>query len=209
MDFLAPQMFPYSVAFLIFTIFALLEFISLILGWGIFAFLDTHFDSDTDIEVQTSLGNFFGFVNPQKVPFSMVLLSFFFIFSFLGSILQNIFGLFPLFITVPIVFILTIILLRHTTNIIEKLLPKETSEAVYTDSFLGKKALILDPICKKDFPARAKLKDIYGESHYIRVEPLNNKEIFKEKELVIIMEKKGEIFLAEKKMTQKNYSIDI
>jgi len=197
MNFLAPEMFPYSVAFMIFAIFAVLEFSSLLLGWGIFSFLDNIFDADVDIDAQTSLGNFFGFVNPQKVPFSMVIISFFFIFSFVGTLLQNILGLLPIIITLPTVLIVSLILLRHMTNIIGKLMPKETTEVVSTDSFLGKKAIILDPIAKRELPARAKIKDIYGEIHYIRVEPMSSEDVFKEGEEVLVIEKSGALFLVE------------
>ncbi|NEW60508.1 YqiJ family protein [Sulfurovum sp. bin170] len=200
MEFSAPEMLPYSVAFMIFAIFAVLEFSSMILGWGIFAFLDDIFSIDTDIEAETSLGNFFGFVNPQKVPFSMVLISFFFIFSFLGSLIQNIFGLLPIVLTLPIVLIITVVLLRHTTNIIGRVMPKETTEVVSTDSFLGKKATILDPLAKRGLPARAKIRDIYGESHYIRVEPMGDDDVFKEGDEIILIEKSGSLFLVSEKI---------
>ncbi|HIO95753.1 MAG TPA: DUF1449 family protein [Campylobacterales bacterium] len=203
MPFLAPEMLPYSVAFMIFTLFAFLELTSLILGWGLFDFLDDIFSiNHTDIELEstTSLGSFFGYINPQKVPFSMVLVSFFFIFGFTGTLLQNILGLLPLIITLPTVFLVTFILLRHTTNLIGKLLPKETTEVVSTDSFIGKKALILDPIAKKDFPARAKIKDIYDETHYIRVEPFDKADIFVEGDEVIVIEKSNLIFFVEKRL---------
>jgi hypothetical protein len=83
------------------------------------------------------------------------------------------------------------------TNIIGKLMPKETTEVVSTDSFLGKKAIILDPIAKRELPARAKIKDIYGEIHYIRVEPMSSEDVFKEGEEVLVIEKSGALFLVE------------
>ncbi len=200
MQFLAPEMLPYSVSFLIFLTFAFLEVMVLLLGWGMFDILDDLFSpeqADVDLNIQTSLGSLFAYINPHKVPFSMLLISFFFVFAFLGTLIQNIFGLLPLLITLPISSILTFISLRHISSFIASLLPKETSEVVSTDSFVGKKALILDPIAKEDLPARAKIKDIYGEVHYIRVEPLNPKETFKEGDIVLIIEKKGLIFFIE------------
>ena len=203
MDFLAPQMLPYSVAFLIFAIIGFLEFTSLLLGWAVFGFLDDMMisnHSDIQIEPSSSISGFFGYINPQKVPFSMVLLSFFFIFSFIGTLFQNIFGLLPLFITLPIVIILTIIALRHITNIIGKILPNESTDVVSTDSFIGKKAIILDPKSQRDLPARAKITDIHGSNHYIRVEPLQEKETFIEADEVIVMEKAKSIFYVEKRL---------
>ncbi len=202
MDFLAPEMFPYSVAFMIFIIIAFLEFISLLLGWAIFGFLDEIFISNhSDIQIDTSspISGFFGYINPQKVPFSMVLVSFFFIFGFIGTLLQNILGLLPLIITLPIVIFFTFILLRHITNIIGKILPNETTEVVSTDSFIGKIAIILDLKAKRNLPARAKLIDVYGSNHYIRIEPLQEEETLIEGDEVIIMEKGKSIFYVEKR----------
>jgi len=203
MNFLAPEMLPYSVAFMIFAIIAFLEFVSLFLGWAIFGFLDDIIitnHSDIDIGSTSSLSGFFGYINPQKVPFSMVLVSFFFIFGFTGTLLVNIFGLLPLFITLPIVVIITFVLLRHITNIIGKVLPNETTEVVSTDSFIGKRAIILDPNAKRDLPARAKMTDVYGSNHYIRVEPLGENDTFVEGDEVIIMEKSKSIFYVEKRL---------
>jgi len=197
MNFLAPEMLPYSVAFIIFSVFAVLEFASLLLGWGIFGFLDSVFDIDVDVEAETSLSGFFGFVNPQKVPLSMVIISFFFIFSFLGTLIQNIVGLVPIVASLPVVSVLSIVFLRYMTNTIGRFMPKETTEVVSTDSFLGKKATILDPIAKRDCPARAKIKDVYGESHYIRVEPMGDNDLFREGDEVLVIEKLRGIFLVE------------
>lgn len=201
MQFLAPEMLPYTVAFAIFGIFALLEVITLLIGLTLFSFLDDVFvSSHGDIDAETSLGGFFAYVNPKEVPLSMVLVSFFFIFSFMGALLQTIFGLVPLFVSLPIVLVLTFFLLRYMTTIIGNLLPKETSEVVSTDSFIGKKALLLDPKSKKNLPARAKVQDVYGEIHYIRVEPLSEEDVFYEGEAVLIVEKSNLIFLVEKSL---------
>ncbi|MEA3490513.1 MAG: DUF1449 family protein [Campylobacterota bacterium] len=206
-DFLAPEMLPYSVALMIFAIIAFLEFVSLLLGWAIFGFLDDIIitnHSDIHIESTGLVSGFFGYINPQKVPFSMVLVSLFFIFAFIGTLLQNIFGLLPLIITLPIVTFLTFILLRHLTNIIAKILPNETTEVVSTDSFLGKTAVILDPKAQRGLPARAKTRDVYGSDHYIRVEPLEEKETLIEGEEVIVMQKVKSVFYVEKRLEIKH-----
>ena len=203
MDFLSAEMLPYSISFLIFLTFAFLEVMVLILGWGLFDFLDDFFtpqQGDLDLDAQSSLGSFFSFINPNKVPFSMVLISLFFIFSFFGALIQTIFGLLSLTITLPIVIVLSLVSLRHVSIMIGNLLPKDTSEVVSTDSFIGKKALILDPKTKKDLPARAKIKDVYGEIHYIRVEPLSSDDLFYEGDTVLVLEKSGLIFFVEKSL---------
>jgi len=203
MDFLAPQMLPYSVAFMIFAIIAFLEFTSLLLGWAFFSFLDDMLVSNhSDIEIESTglMSDFFGYINPHKVPFSMLLVSLFFLFGFIGTLVQNIFGLWSLYLTLPIVSVITFILLRHTTNIIAKVLPKESTEVVSTESFLGKIAIILDQKAQRNLPARAKIVDVYGSNHYIRVEPLQDDEILKEHDEVIVMEKFESIFYVEKRL---------
>lgn len=201
MNLLAPEMLPYSVSILIFAIFALLEVLSFLLGWGIFSFLDDLFDvehSDIELDNSTTLGGLFSYLNPQRVPFSMVILSFFFLFGFLGHLLQKIVGLFPLWITLPVTLLLSLVLLRHITGFIGRVLPRETSEVVSVESFIGKQAMILDPVSQKELPARAKLKDAYGAIHYIRVEPFHEEDKFYEGDQVIVLEKRESIFLVEK-----------
>ncbi len=199
MDFSAPEILPYTVSVAIFAIFAALEFLSLIFGWGLFSFLDSFFDIDVDVDIESegSLSNFFGFVNPKNVPFSMVLISFFFLFGFLGTLLITTIGKIPLWISIPIVLIVSIVALRAITNIIAKVMPKEVSEVVTTDSFIGKKALILDPKATDKLPARAKIKDIYNQEHYIRVKPLDKNKTIYEDTKVLIIRKDGDIFLVE------------
>ncbi len=205
LPFLTPQMLPYSVSFLVFMIFASLELLSFLLGWGIFDFLDDFFDAghaDMESDATTTLGGFFSYLNPHKVPLSMVILSFFFLFGLTGNLLQTLIGVYPLSVTIPVVLPITLVALRHTTSQIGKVIPRETTEVVSSDSFIGKEAVILDPVATRGNPARAKLRDVYGSMHYIRVEPHSEEDTFKEGDKVIVLEKDKSIFRVEKSMMQ-------
>lgn len=63
---------------------------------------------------------------------------------------------------------------RLTSGILSKFVFKEESSALSEESFLGQEAEIVIGIARKDHPAQAKLKDHYGQLHYILVEPDDN-----------------------------------
>ncbi len=186
---------PYNIAFAVFGIFAILEILSLLIGMGLFDFMEGDYETDV------SLGGFFSYINPQKIPLSMVIISFFFIFGLLGIALLSFFGLMPLFISLPIVSLFTLILLRHLTTFIGKIMPRNTTQVVGDESFISQVAIILDGSSSRGNPARAKLKDIYGSFHYIRVEPLLDEDIFLQDDEVIIISKQGSIFLVQKRLS--------
>ena len=197
--FLDPRMLPYSISLAIFFIFVFIEIISLLIGIGIFDFLDNidfdfDFDTESDIpltEVNNSfsIGAFFGYINPKRVPLSMLLMVFFFLFSFYGAMIQEVLGYISLLITLPIVAFATFISIRYVSSLLSYIIPQVESSAVSVESFIGFEAIILDPISKKNYPARAKVKDKYKNEHYIRVEPLNENEEYKEGDRVIIIQK--------------------
>jgi len=193
-ELLSNQLLPYSIAFAVFLLFGILELLSLIIGVGVSEFINVDYNSDF------SLGGMFSYLNPQKIPLSMVIISFFFIFGFMGIALNNLFGILELYISLPIIAIITIVLVRHLTQLLDRILPKKTTQAVSQESFIAQIGVIVDTISKRGTPARVKLKDRFNEIHYIRVEPMNDDEIFKEGDEVVILSKKGAIFLGHKRV---------
>ena len=214
--FLDSRMLPYSISAMVFLIFVTLEIISLLIGIGVFDFLndlDLGIDHDHEIDVDVdsgafTIGSFFGYINPKKVPFSMLLMTTFFIFSFYGAMLQDYLGFIPLLFTVPISLILTLISLRYISIFLSFILPKIETQAVKTDSFIGKQATIIDKIAKKDYPARATLIDQFQTKHYIRVEPFNQNEQYLENDRVLVVQKKknSNIFYVDISLWDKVYN---
>lgn len=75
-------------------------------------------------------------------------------------------------------------------------MPKDETEAVSTDSFVGRIALITLGKAEKGNPAQARLKDRFGKSHYIMVEPETEDVVFEQGEQVLLITKSSAVFLA-------------
>jgi hypothetical protein len=87
-----------------------------------------------------------------------------FIFKFTGSYL-------PLWIIAPACLILCMPIVRFTAAAIAKVLPKDETTAIHSNELIGLEAEIILGDAKQNYPAQAKVKDQFGQTHYILVEP--------------------------------------
>jgi hypothetical protein len=72
-------------------------------------------------------------------------------------------------------------------------MPKEETDAVSEETFVGKVATIIRGTAKRGFPAEAKLKDLSGQTHYILVEPDAEGDEFTQGAEVIVVQKTGAV----------------
>jgi membrane protein implicated in regulation of membrane protease activity len=52
-----------------------------------------------------------------------------------------------------------------------RILPQDETSAVSTDTLVGRRAVITDGVARSASPARARVKDVHGQDHYVMVEP--------------------------------------
>jgi hypothetical protein len=76
---------------------------------------------------------------------------------------------------------------------VARIVPKETSSAINIDSLSGQTATIVIGTAKKGLPSQAKVRDLYGQTHYILVEPEND-ESFSQGDQVVLAQLNGHIF---------------
>lgn len=75
-----------------------------------------------------------------------------------------------------------------------KILPKDETEAVSRDQFVGRVATIIRGVATHETPAEAKLTDQHGLTHYVLVVPdLETEELSKDDSLLIV-KKQGNVF---------------
>ncbi|MEO0817691.1 MAG: YqiJ family protein [Pseudomonadota bacterium] len=77
---------------------------------------------------------------------------------------------------------------------LSRIMPKEETDAVSSDTFVGRAATIIRGTAKIDAPAEAKLKDALGYTHYILVAPAEAGQELAEGSDVLLVEKSGAIF---------------
>ncbi|MCI0507303.1 MAG: YqiJ family protein [Gammaproteobacteria bacterium] len=205
----ASENLPFTVALTVMFGIALLEGITSVFGAGISAVLDTLLpDTNLDMEVDSSemrtpnvLTRLLGWLRVGQVPILMLLVIFLTAFGLIGlgiqSLSQLILGNYaPGWLASIPAAAFALPTVRFCGGLLERFMPKDETEAVSEDSFVGRVAIVTLGTAEKDSPAQAKLKDRFGQSHYIMVEPESNEEKFVQGENVLLIQKVGSVFQA-------------
>ena len=218
MDFFHPAMTPFTFAILLMLVIMALELVGLMLGGGVSDILDSalpDLDADIDLDIDAELDGpdipdaasagflvqFLSWLSVGKVPVLMLLVIFLTGFGLSGLIgqtaVQNTTGLYvpAVIMTVP-AFFAALFATRYGGLGLARIIPKEETDAVSSDTFVGQVAEILRGEAKIGTPAEAKLKDIKGMTHYVLVEPDDEGEVFKAGETVLLVAKRGAVFAA-------------
>ncbi len=136
-----------------------------------------------------------------KVPVLILLVAFLTVFGLAGlvvqSIVHNITGvLLPGYLASVPAFFVAIPSIRIIGTGLSRLIPKDETTAVKSDSFVGRVATITIGTARLGIPAEAKLKDTHGQTHYVMVEPDNDEVTFPAGTQVLLVLKNGASFRA-------------
>lgn len=182
----ASQNMPFTVALTVMFGIAVLEGITTLLGAGVSSLLDAllpeadiHLHAEIDaseIPATTGLSRFLSWLRVGQVPVLILLVVFLTAFGLIGlgiqALTSNILGfLLPgvvaaigsLFLSLPVV--------RIAGGGLQRMMPKDETEAVTEESLVGRIATITIGKAAKGSPAEAKVKDQHGLTHYIMLEP--------------------------------------
>ena len=203
--FLAHQNIPFTVAISVMVFIAVLEGVGALLGLGISNLIesllpDVDFDvSGPDIESSTTLTHFLGWLRVGEVPFLILLIVFLTWFGILGLILQKtIFsltgGMLPSYLASIPALLGALPCVRVFGGLVNKIMPRDETDAVSTNSFIGRIATLTLGSASNGSPAEAKLIDKHHQTHYIMVEPDNAGVTLNQGESVLIVRQAGTIF---------------
>lgn len=207
-----PELFPFTVALIILMAIALLEGLGLLFGAAMSSMLDAIIpDIDLDVDANVSshgvLTKILGWMNVGKVPVLIILVSFLASFGISGYLLQGLMYsvmnvYLPSIIAILLALVLSIPFTRSFTSLLAKVMPKDESSAISTDTFIGKTAVIVIGKATKGSPAEAKLIDQHGQVHYMMLEPKTVGVEFNQGEIVIISKENNSGFYAIKNNNQ-------
>ena len=204
----------FSISLCLVFVFGLLEVIILVLGGGSQGFLDQFVPdslSDTgslDVSLDTEPSMFIqvlDWLHVGRVPFLIWLIIFLSTYALTGFILQSIFfhfthNFFPLWIAAPACLFLCMPLVRFFAKSFAKILPQDETTAIQLNELIGRSAIIVLGEAKLNFPAQARVKDQFGQNHYILVEPEQD-EIFTQGQTVILTQQTKQGFQATATLT--------
>lgn len=207
-DFIAAsQNLPFTVAIAVMLIIALLEGITTVLGAGLSSVLETlipEIDMDVDLESgqqSTPMIRLLGWLRIGEVPFLMVLVIFLTVFGLIGLGIQSLAQttttlLLPAWVAGMAALIAALPVVRVLAGGLNRIMPKDETEAVSEQSFVGKIATITLGQASVGNPSEAKLRDEHGLTHYVLVEPDVEGESFQHAEAVLIVKKAGAVYTA-------------
>ena len=183
--FIHPSNLIFSVSLSLMVLLGVLECLLLIVGSSSQGFLDQFVpdqlieapDSEFDVHVDhDAFVQLLDWLYLGRIPMLVWLIIFLTIYALTGFILQSIFysfstHYFPLWIAAPACLILCMPLVRICSASMAKILPKDETTAIHSDELIGRTAIIILGEARLNYPAQARVRDQFGQSHYILVEP--------------------------------------
>ncbi|TQV83070.1 OB-fold-containig protein [Denitrobaculum tricleocarpae] len=176
-----------EVGFLLSGLGGLSQLVDAVLPEGLGASVDLDLDADVDADIDvdtdiagtggsTALSSVLGFFGIGTVPFLVVLVAFLTCFGFVGLATQYLFSTItgaylPATVAAMPALVIGSSLSGRIAVFFGKLIPAVETDAVSSESFVGRVAEITLGTAREGEPARARLRDSKGHSHRVLVEP--------------------------------------
>lgn len=217
---LASQNLPFTVSLTLMLAIAVMEGVSTMIGAGLSDLvdsvlpemdLDLDVDADIDVDVDMDLdadfhtpGTFtrlLSWLRVGQVPVLILAIVFLTAFGLVGLFCQSlsikVLGqMLPASLASVPALIVTFPLVRICGGILAHIIPKDETESVSEESFVGRVAVITLGTATPGKPAQARLSDQHGQSHYVMVEPDLANVSFEQGTSVLIVSHQGAIYKA-------------
>ena len=192
---LASENLPFAVALSLMLMIGLVEAIGLGVGA---VHLDAH--ANLDAHVDTGGGDLLGWLGLGRIPLLMTIVVLLALFGMIGVTVQQLAAALlgePLtpWIAAPAAFVAALPLTGLCARGLARILPRDETTAVSLDSLVGKRATVVVGTASFGCPARASVRDSYGQVHYVMVEPTDDRQIVPEGGTVLLVRREGEIFV--------------
>jgi hypothetical protein len=73
-------------------------------------------------------------------------------------------------------------------------MPSDETTAVAIGSLVGRRAEIVIGIARRGSPARARVRDVHGQAHYVMVEPTDEDGLIEAGATALLVRREGELF---------------
>jgi len=191
-DFLmAPDNLPFAVALVLMLMIGAVEAVGLGVGAaGIDAPGDVHGDA----------GDLLGWLGVGRIPLLMVIVVLLALFGLVGITIQQLSAAFlgaPLsaWIAAPAAFVAALPLTGLGARGLARILPGDETTAVALDELVGRRATVTVGTASLGCPARASVRDRHGQTHYVMVEPTDERQSVGEGGSVLLVRREGDIFI--------------
>ena len=173
MTLLEPHNLPFAAALVVMLVLAVVQLI------GVADFGDTDIDASGDADGMPDANMFDGLLTLLgigRVPLTIWLALFLFLFAGIGLSIQELATDMtgsPLYAWLAAVIAggAAIPVTGVFARPLGRILPKDHTTAVATESLIGRRATISVGVARAGSPARASVKDVHGQTHHVMVEP--------------------------------------
>jgi hypothetical protein len=185
---MAPENFPFAVALVLMLMIGLVEAVGL--GAGA-----VHLDGHADVD-----GDLLGWMGIGRIPVLMAIVVLLALFGLIGITLQQLADALlgaPLtpWIAAPAALVLALPLTGLCARGLARILPQDETTAVSLDDLVGRRATIVVGTAGIGSPARAAVRDMHGHTHYVMVEPTDERETVAEGRSVLLVRRERDIFI--------------
>lgn len=207
MEFFHAAMAPFTIALIVMAVIAAIEVMGMVFGVGASDAIDSlipdiEIDADIDGPDASGLNAVGGILNwlcigrvPILILFSAMLAGFGLAGLTAQTIMHGATGVYlPGWIAIIGALLAALPFTRWVGLGVAKVVPKEETDAVSSDSFVGKVAKIIRGTAKINQPAEAKLRDSFGATHYVLVTPEDVDVSLTEGTEVLLLERNGAVF---------------
>lgn len=209
----APENLAFTVALLVMVLIAVLEGFALLVGAGFNATLeallpDTDLHVGGDLTTTHGLTKLLGWMRIGEVPALIVLIVALTSFGLCGLSMQSVLhGVFGSYLPGPIAWVPALLgafpIARVFTGALSRILPREQTEAVSRDSFIGCEAVVVTGVARTGHAAQVRFNDRFGNTHYAMVEPVHARLIFDQGATVVIVKRDGARYLVDSPPTAR------
>ena len=214
----APQNLPFAIALGLVALLATLQIVALLLGGPIGiggadfdADIDLDFDADMDADLDVdggevdaggggnALAGALDWLGVGKLPLSILLTLWAAGFGLSGLAIQEIAqsstgSRLPMLLPSLLALGLSFPLLKASGWALRPLIPRDETEAVSTQSLLGSEGEIVVGVARRGRPAQARVKDKWGNAHYVQVEPESDVDEFAAGSRVLLLKRLDNTF---------------
>lgn len=190
----APETWPFGASLAVMVGLSIVEGAGLLLTYSPSHMLDSLLPDMPD-----SADGALGWLHIGTVPLLVLLILFLSGFAIAGYVLQasvqSISGsLLPAWLASIPAFLAGVSTVKGVGSVLAKVIPKDESSAVSEQTLIGRSGVVIQGTARDGMAAQAKVRDSYGRSHYVMVEPDLIEETFDEGSDILLVKKIGARF---------------
>lgn len=190
-SFVSPEYLPFVAALALMIMIGIVE----AMGLGASA---AHLDIDADVHGEAP--DLLGWLGIGQVPLLMLIVVLLALFGLAGLAVQQIAEgvsgdpLSP-WVAAPAALLASLPLLGWCARGLARIMPRDETTAIGLDALLGKRATVTIGTARRGSPARARVRDLHGQVHYVMMEPNEDGGAIDAGESALLVRRDGDIFI--------------